>query len=133
MYLKRNSLEYKDIVIYINQRKGRKMFELMPEIKIKKSRLEMIRKGVKTATLRDGHRNYEVNRETSIVNSENPLDSVQVTINKLVYLKYSQIDLAVAKKQGYDTVEAFLTSLKDVYPNLTADSEVTHVEFSVIK
>lgn len=115
------------------QEKDTEMFELMSELKIKKARLEMIRKGVKTATLRDGRRNYDVNREASIVNSEDPLDSVQVMINKLVYLKYSEIDLSVAQKQGYDTVDAFLKSLKDVYPSLTANSEVTHVEFSVIK
>lgn len=104
----------------------------MSVIQIQPFRLAQVKSKEKTATLRDGLRDYKLGPAT-LVNSNNNRDVVHIEITTLKLIKLNDIDETMLKRQGYETIEDLRKSLKSVYPELTDESVLTHIEFDVKK
>lgn len=104
----------------------------MSVIQLHPTRFIQVKNKEKTATLRDGVRDYKLG-SASLVNSENNRDCVQIEITTLKLIKLKDLDSNMLKRQGYASLDEARKTIKSVYPEFTEDSILTHIEFDVKK
>ncbi len=99
---------------------------------ISDTRMKQIKGGVKTATLREGIRNYSLG-PAIIINDSDEKDNLSVVIWKIECLPFGKMTEQLCKEQGYSSLDEMKKTLLEIYPNLREDSFVTNIVFSVKK
>jgi hypothetical protein len=99
-------------------------------IKLDASMMDSVRSKLKTATLRKGLRNY-ITGAGALVNSSNHNDIIFITITKIKTLKLSEITSDIVQEEGFSSIEELRADMLRFYPDLTAESELTYVQFEL--
>lgn len=104
----------------------------IPKILFHTERMEKIFNGEKLATVRQGRREYPLG-EVICQETNNEDNFVKLNIKTISYKRFKDLDDDDAYIDGYADVEDLRQVLWSIYPNLTANSEVTIVEFYPFK
>lgn len=90
---------------------------------------EMVAEGTKTTTIRYGHRDYKTGEGLfycDICSREQ-----QITITSVEYKTFGEISNEDALTDGYSNADELKTVLKEFYPEIHNNVEVTKVTFYV--
>lgn len=101
------------------------------KIELHKSRMEKVKAGQKTATLRDGSKSYDLGQGV-LVNPLNEKDTINISITDVKVLKMNELTPQMIKEEGYVSYADLKKTMVDIYPHLNDESTVTHVVFSVV-
>jgi hypothetical protein len=89
--------------------------------------IPLVLNGQKTSTVRIGTRNY-LPGPALIVSGGS---QIPVNITDVEFTKFGDLDQAVAKAEGYDTLAELLDVILRFYPTATNDADVTIVRFKL--
>ena len=104
----------------------------MQEIRFAKDLFELVKKGVKTSTVRNGIRDYTLGPVQCITDPPDKNDRVRIIskfITKIELKTLKELTLEDAVNEYYDSVEHLVGRLKQIYPDIVGDSEITLVTF----
>lgn len=101
-------------------------------LKIHSKLVESILNQTKTATIRQGFRDYQPGPGLFIVDGT---ESTQLKINilRVDWLKIKNISQEMLKLEGYPNLKDLIHALSQYYPNINMESDVTFVEFALLE
>lgn len=101
-------------------------------IRVSPERMLAIKNGQKTATLREGIRDYKLGLGT-ILNSEDEKDKIDIVITRLELITFGKLNVRIVKEECYQSLKDLRTTLMSIYPDITEESLMTSVSFEVIR
>lgn len=101
----------------------------METILIKPVLLELVKQGIKTSTCRNGIRTYPLGK--TILKSNVSEDFVYIEITELKYYKFKDITDEIAKTDGFKNKENLIEVMKEIYGDITPESDISIVFFKL--
>jgi len=101
----------------------------METILIRPELLQLVREKIKTTTCRNGIRNYPCGK--TILKSNASEDYSYINITGLIYYKFKDITDEIAKGDGFKNRENLIAVMRDIYGEITDDSDITIVSFEL--
>jgi len=99
----------------------------MQTIKFKPDLFDLVLRGKKLSTVRKGLRDYTLG--DVLLETDPSRYTIHGTITKIELKKLSDLTDSDAKKEGYDSINSLLERVKQIYPEIQDDSEITVVDF----
>ncbi len=90
-----------------------------------------ILKGEKVTTIRLGKRKFSEGQEVVLSVEDKPF--AKATVKRVEYKKLSELSEEDAKKDGFHSKKKLLKVLKQYYPKIREDSEITVIEFENVE
>ena len=106
----------------------------MQEIKFAPDLFRLILSGKKTTTVRKGLREYSLGPVIFVTDPPDKHDRVNVAqgfITKVELKQFRHLTGDEAKQEGFKSLPDLARRLKEIYPDIGLDSEITKVEFKV--
>jgi hypothetical protein len=91
---------------------------------------EVVR-GQRRMIVKKGRRDYRLGRTQVISSNEDPPRTLEIDIKSITYLQVRNLVRIDAINGGLDPFNALIREILDSYPDVTEDTEVTKVVFSV--
>ena len=88
--------------------------------------------GDKRVTIRNGQRNIEVDKHLTIESTNGTYPSVTVLVEMITVLRVKDLSDDFLEADGFEYLEDFIEGMSRFYPNLTEDSVVTVIVFTVV-
>ena len=107
----------------------------MQEIKFAPDLFKLILSGQKTTTVREGSRKYSlvpVRFVTDPPNKRGMVNVAQGFITKVELKQFRHLSGDEAEQEGFKGLPDLVKRLKEIYPDIGLDSEITKVEFKVV-
>lgn len=87
--------------------------------------LEWVRTGRKRSTVRIGKRNFDLGP----LGLQSQDEKIEVTVTDVSHKKFKDLSVGDAMEDGFDDLDGFKKILKQIYPELKEDSELTVIKF----
>ena len=100
----------------------------METILIRPELLELVRDGKKHSTCRLGRRNYPLGMTKLQSNASEDYSYIDIT--EMEYIKLGDLSEKVAARDGYRDTVQLIETMKDIYVDITDDSDITIVWFT---
>ena len=102
----------------------------MNQLTLKSVRFEQVESKVKTATLRSGA--IHVNLGESVVVDTETQKQLPVKVTKVVVCKMNELTEEMLQKNNYKNYDDAKKTMTSLYPYISDNSVVTHVEFELL-
>lgn len=95
------------------------------ELKLNHLLMPALRSGVKKMTIRKGNRKITVGEQLRLVNADDPSDHEEVFVRAAAVCPLDELTDFDAQSDGFDDWDALFEGLKEYYPDLVEDDNVT--------
>ena len=107
----------------------------MQEIKFASDLFKLILSGKKTTTIRKGLREYSLGPVMFVTDPPDKRGMVRVAqgfITKVELKQFRHLSGDEAEQEGFKGLPDLVKRLKEIYPDIGLDSEITRVEFKIV-